>query len=91
MRSLNIAITALFLITLASGCAAVTEATGLAAFKPNPNGPEDPGDDPDTDWNSIGREARSGQFVEYENDGHWFDSLSSERARSIERSVGVFR
>lgn len=91
MRSLSLAITALFLLALTAGCSTMSNPSGLSAFKPTNDGPVDPGDDPDTGWNDVAKEARGGQFTEYESDGHWFDSLVSERAKSIERSVGVFR
>lgn len=90
MRSIGLT-SALFVFALIPGCSLMSGSTDLNASTPGLEGPADPGDDPDSEWNSIGREARSGQFAEYDSDGRWFDNLASPRAQSIERSLGVFR
>ena len=84
MRSFTLALASLVLLALTSGCTTMSGGAGL-------EGPADPGDNPDSEWNSFGREARAGQFAEFESDGHLFDNLASPRAQSIERSLGVFR
>jgi hypothetical protein len=42
-----------------------------------------------TEWESIGKQARHGRPIEKDPDPWWKEYVMSEKARSIERSVGV--
>ncbi len=59
-----------------------------SVFRPNPTDYRDTSEEPDDEWSAVGREARGDRPLEKENDP-LKKFLMSEKARSIERSLGI--
>ena len=80
----------LFLLT---GCAVVDSGkAGLRStwkiFKPRPTDYQDPTEEEDDPWSSVGKQARGDRPIDKENDPLKKYMMSS-KARNIERNLGV--
>ena len=76
-----------------SGCALVQPAqtftrSSWRAFRPKPNDYRDVTDESEDQWAFVGEEARGTRPVEHDPDP-FKKFLMSEKARSIERNLGV--
>ena len=79
--------------TAGSGCALLQPAKTFAhaswrAFRPKPNDYRDMTEESDDQWAFVGEEARGARPVEHDPDP-FKKFLMSEKARSIERNLGV--
>ena len=91
MRSFRILAVAAFAAAVLPGCQSFTESPVGSMLGANPLDLDNPGDNPGSEWEFVGKEGRAGQAIEYEPGSKWFkDIFMSDRARSIERSVGVY-
>lgn len=77
-----------------TGCALIkpteTFFGGLGrALKFRPNDYRDTTDEPTDEWDFVGKDARGNRPVLREPDTWWQKYMMSEKARSIERNLGV--
>jgi len=58
-------------------------------FKPRQTDYRDETEEEDDEWDFVGQEARGTQTRERDPDRWWHKWFMSEKARSIERNVGI--
>lgn len=80
-----------FAVATSFACSGCTPASSIretfSSLKASSEDYRDTTDESDPQWDAVGREARGDRPLESENDPFRF--LMSEKARSIERSVGI--
>lgn len=79
---------------LQTGCALVdftrqSTVNTLRMFKPRQTDYRDETEEEDDQWDFVGQEARGTQKRERDPDRWWRKWIMSEKARSIERNVGI--
>ena len=85
------------LFVLPSGCVLMDSAKELGrqtkkTFTFNPGGYRDVTEEETNDWtDAVGREGRANEPLEEDPDKWWVNLFMSEKARSIERNVGIGR
>lgn len=81
---------------LLSGCAMMREGADEAysettrTMKMKSGGYGDGTEELDEDWTFVGEEGRADMEKEKEPDRMWWNFVMSEKARSIERNVGIY-
>ncbi len=81
-------------LTWAAGCTMLDEMAEMnrqtwRAIRPKATDYRDTINDPDDEWSFVGAEARGDHAMEREPDRFWKKYFQSERARSIERNLGI--
>lgn len=81
-------------LLLQTGCStmySMHQATqqSLRAFRPKATDYRDPTEEEDHNWDYVGEIARGDRVREKEVDGFWGKYVMSEKARSIERNIGI--
>ena len=82
------------ILVVPSGCTLVNSTRemtrqSLRMFKPRSSDYRDLTEEEDHEWDWVGDEARGNQTPEKDPDPWWQNWVMSERARSIERNVGI--
>ncbi len=93
MKHVKILLIAGLLTSLATGCALTDSAKSafkpVATFLQSGGGDEPLGDQAEDEWAFVGEEARGGRPRERDPDRWWRNLMMSERAKNIERSLGI--
>ncbi|QDT92134.1 hypothetical protein [Gimesia algae] len=80
---------------LATSCNAIMEPISelnretMRVFKPKPFDPDWSGENEIDQWSSVGDEARGDRPKESDPDGWWQKYVMSNKARNIERNLGI--
>lgn len=92
-RLLELIIVAGFIIS-STGCTSLTGPQNAFAkssrmFKPDTRDYDDGSDEDGHEWDFVGKEGRAGQEREQDPDPWFKQMFMSEKARSIERNLGI--
>lgn len=94
MNRLFLLVVAGSLVVLESGCLLMDSAYEMGRqtrrmFKFRPNDYRDTTDEESDEWEFVGEEGRGNQPIQRDPDRLWRELFMSEKARSIERNVGI--
>ncbi len=78
-----------------TGCSIIDATHDMAKFswnamKPRPTDYKDPFSDDGSEWEFVGEDGRGDRAKEYDVDRWWKKWVSSPKANSIERNVGIY-